>query len=488
RWPVIKPWANVTRAQLLNGISALSLAAQTDDPMLQLGNAFRYCKTQIGQAKVSFVDRHAALKSEKGPLRIGYLSSDLREHAIGFLTAEMYGLHDRKNVEVFAYYCGPALTDSTMDRIKAGVDRWIDLTGMNDEQAARRIADDKIQILIDVNGYTNSARTKVLAMRPAPILVNWLGFPGTMGSPYHHYIVSDEYIIPKGSERYYTEKVLRLPCYQPNDRKRAIAAHTPARAEAGLPEDAFVFCCFNGIHKITPFTWRRWMDILKAVPNSVLWLLDGMPPTNTRLQELAAGHGVAAERILFAKKKHNPDHLARYPLADLFLDTSPYGAHTTSSDALWMGVPVLTFPGRSFASRVCGSLVTSAGVPELVCSGPDEFVARAVELATDKTKLAAVRAKLAANRSTCVLFDTPLLAAKFEELYREMWSDYMAGRLPKPNLANLDIYNDIGVELDHDEVEMLNVANFEDLYKEKLLHKADFYHLCDDNRFWPVAP
>ncbi|MGE3332026.1 MAG: hypothetical protein AB7I36_00165 [Rhodospirillaceae bacterium] len=488
RWPVIKPWANVTRAHLLNGISALSLAAQTDDPLLQLGNAYRYCKAQIGQGKISLASRHAVLKDEKGPLRIGYLSSDLREHAIGFLTAEMYALHDRKKVEVFAYYCGPALTDSTMDRIKAGVDHWIDLTGLNDEQAARRIADDKIQILVDVNGYTNSARTKVLAMRPAPILVNWLGFPGTMGSPYHHYIVADDYIIPKGSERYYTEKVLRLPCYQPNDRKRAISDHKPGRAEAGLPEDAFVFCCFNGIHKITPFTWRRWMDILKAVPNSVLWLLDGMPPTNTRIQELAVEHGVAADRILFAKKKHNPDHLARYPLADLFLDTSPYGAHTTSSDALWMGVPVLTFPGRSFASRVCGSLVSAAGLPELVCNGPDEFVARAIELATDKAKLAAVRAKLERNRASCVLFDTPLLAAKFEELYREMWADFMAGRLPKPNLANLEIYNDIGVELDRDDVEMLAVANFEELYKEKLAHKADFYHLCDDNRFWPAAP
>jgi predicted O-linked N-acetylglucosamine transferase (SPINDLY family) len=186
RWPVIKPWANVTRTQLLNGISALSLGAHTDDPLLQLGNSYRYAKDQVGQPKISFKDRHATLKAETGPLRIGYLSSDLREHAIGFLTAEMYGLHDRKKVEVFAYYCGPDLTDSTMDRIRGGVDHWINLSSMNDEVAARRIADDKIQILVDINGYTNSARSKVLAMRPAPIIVNWLGFPGTMGTPYHN--------------------------------------------------------------------------------------------------------------------------------------------------------------------------------------------------------------------------------------------------------------------------------------------------------------
>ena len=484
RWPVIKPWANVTRAQLLNGISALSLGAHTDDPLLQLGNSYRYAKDQVGQPKISFKDRHAALKAETGPLRIGYLSSDLREHAIGFLTAEMYGLHDRKKVEVFAYYCGPELTDSTMDRIKGSVDHWIDLSSMNDEVAARRIADDKIQILVDINGYTNSARSKVLAMRPAPIIVNWLGFPGTMGTPYHNYIVADGYIIPPGSERYYTEKVLRLPCYQPNDRKRLITKEAPVRADAKLPEDAVVFCCFNGIHKITPFTWRRWMQILKAVPNSVLWLLDGMAPTNKRLKELAVEHGVDAERIIFARKKHNPDHLARYPLADLFLDTTPYGAHTTSSDALWMGVPVLTFPGRSFASRVCGSLVTSAGLPELVCATPDEFVARAIELGNDKAKLAAVRAKLAKLRDTCVLFDTPLLVSKFEALYQEMWHDFMTDKLPRPNLANLEIYNDIGVELDQDDVEMLVVADYEERYRQKLAQKSEYLHICQDVRLW----
>jgi predicted O-linked N-acetylglucosamine transferase (SPINDLY family) len=374
-----------------------------------------------------------------------------------------------------------------MDRIKAGVDHWVDLNPLSDEEAAQRMADDRIQILVDINGYTNSARTKLLAMRPAPILVNWLGFPGTMGTPYHHYIVADDYIIPKGSEYYYTEKVMRLPCYQPNDRRRVISGHKPGRAEAGLPEDAMVFCCFNGIHKITPFTWRRWMEILKQVPGSVLWLLDGMAPTNERLKELAVEHGVAADRIIFAKKRHNPDHLARYPLADLFLDTSPYGAHTTSSDALWMGVPVLTLPGRSFASRVCGSLVTSAGLPELVCAMPEEFIARAVELGKDKSKLLALRAKLAANRDKCVLFDTPLLVSKFEGLYQQMWREYCAGDMPRPNLANLEIYNDVGVELDQDDVEMLTVPNYEELYREKLLHKSDFYHLCEDSRLWPMA-
>jgi hypothetical protein len=209
-----------------------------------------------------------------------------------------------------------------------------------------------------------------------------------------------------------------------------------------------------------------------------------MAPTNKRLKELAVEHGVDAERIIFARKKHNPDHLARYPLADLFLDTTPYGAHTTSSDALWMGVPVLTFPGRSFASRVCGSLVTSAGLPELVCATPDEFVARAIELGNEKAKLTAVRAKLAKLRDTCVLFDTPLLVSKFEALYQEMWRDFMNDRVPRPNLANLEIYNDIGVELDQDDVEMLVVADYEERYRQKLAKKSEYLHICQDVRLW----
>lgn len=487
KWPVIKPWANVTRSHLLNGISALSLNAQTDDPFLQLGNAYRYCKIQIGQQKVSFASRHARLKTVKGPLKIGYLSSDLREHAIGFLTAEMYGLHDRKKVEVFAYDCGPVAKDTTQARIKADVDHWIDLGGLSDEQAAERMVDDGIQILVDVNGYTNSARTKVLAMRPAPVIVNWLGFPGTMGTPHHNYIVADDFIIPKDSELYYTEKVLRLPCYQPNDRKRPISKQVFSRDSLGLPPEAMVYCCFNGVHKITPFMWKRWMTILAAVPNSVLWLLDGMEPTNERLRAAAEAHGIARERIIFARKKHNTDHLARYPFADLFLDTSPYGAHTTSSDAMWMGVPVLTFPGRSFASRVCGSLVRSAGLPELVCATPDDYVAKAIALGQSKQKLEALRKKLVEGRDSCVLFDTPLLVSRLEDLYREMWDDFCAGRLPRPNLANLEIYNDIGVELDDDNVEMLAVPNYADLYREKLVIKDEFHHLHEDGRLWPIG-
>jgi predicted O-linked N-acetylglucosamine transferase (SPINDLY family) len=486
KWPVLQPFGQITRSKLLEGISALSLGAYTDDPMLQLANAYRYCKFTIGRPTMSLGDKHKARLQDRTSkrLKIGYLSSDLREHAIGFLTAEIYGLHDREKVEVYMYYCGIPLEDETKARIKASGDHWVDVTPMPDEQVAQLIFDDGIDILVDVNGYTNGARTKVLAMRPAPIIVNWLGFPGTVASPYHNYIIADPFIIPKEAEVYYSEKVMRLPCYQPNDRKRKISPNVPTRKDASLPEDAVVFCCFNGVHKITPFTWRRWMTILHQVPDSVLWLLDSIETTNARLKELAVQHGIAADRIIFAAKRRNPDHLARYPLADIFLDTAPYGAHTTSSDAMWMGVPVLTLAGRGFATRVCGSLVKSAGMEELICYTPESFVALAVELGKNKEKRAELRRKLLANRDSCVLFDTPLLVSSLESLYAEMWSDYTSGQLHRPDLSNLDVYNDIGLALDKDDVELMLVPDYNALYEEQLSEYDSYSYLRPDSRLW----
>jgi len=486
KWPVITPRGSLTKELLLKGISALSLAAYTDDPMLQLANAAAYSNHNIGRPVKSFSDTHQ--KHHQTPTsarrKIGYLSSDLREHAIGYLTSEVYELHDRTKVEVFLYYCGHEVKDQVQARIKAAADHWLDISPLSDEEAGARMIADGIEILIDLNGYTHGARTKLLSMRPAPIIVNWLGFPGSLGNPSHHYIIGDEFVTPPVSEIYYSEKVLRLPCYQPNDRKREISQRRPTRQEVGLPDDAMVFCCFNGVHKVTPFTWRRWMSILHQVPGSVLWLLDSIESTNVRLKQLAASHGIAPERIIFAPKARNCDHLARYPLADLFLDTSPYGAHTTSSDALWMGVPVLTLVGRSFASRVCGSLVRSAGIGELVCTTETEFVQMAVDLAHDKSKLMRYRQRLAAARDTCVLFDTPRLVASLEKLYAQMWADFKANRLPRPDLTNLDVYLDIGIELDQNDRDLLTVPNYTDLYQQKLAERDSFSLIRPDDRLW----
>jgi predicted O-linked N-acetylglucosamine transferase (SPINDLY family) len=488
KWPVVSGWDNVNKATLMGSISPLSNAAYSDDPLFQLASAHHYNKHEVGKGAGSFTAGNWAVPEapRTGPLRVGYLSSDLREHAVGFLTAGIFELHDRKKVEVFAYYCGvqvPA-TDATNSRIKKTVDHWVDITSLDDRQAANRILDDRIDILVDLNGNTKDARLKLIAMRPAPIVVNWLGFPGSMGSPYHHYIIADDYIVPEGYELYYSEKVLRLPCYQPNDRKRTHSPVRPTRKDAGLPDDAVVFCCFNGVQKISKPTLERWIQILHRVPKGVLWLLSGAEAVNQRLREYAGQQGIAAERLVFAGPRANPDHVARYPLGDLFLDTWPYGAHTTASDALWMGVPVLTFPGRSFASRVCGSLVRAAGFPELVCSGPEEYVERAVELGNDPAKVQVYKNKIQATKLTSKLFDTPFLVRHLEELYRQMWSEYSSGKLPKPDLSNLEIYQEVGVEEEVNARASYDIEDYHSVYLRKLAYRDSLYPLDFDSRLW----
>ena len=483
KWPVIAPFGRMTRRRLLKGISPLSTACQTDDPLFQLANAYHYNQTDVLKGTKVPPAWAPPAGPRNRPLRIGYVSSDLREHAVGFLTAEIFGLHDRSKVEVFGYYSGVKTNDAMQARIKATFDHWADVTEFKDDAAVQKIRDDKIDILVDLNGYSKDARLNVFAARPAPIIVNWLGFPGTMGSPYHNYIIADDFIVPKDHEVYFTEKVMRLPCYQPNDRKRLVA-DCPTRAHVGLPEDAVVYCCFNGTQKITSETFDQWMQILRGVPKSVLWLLSGTDETNERLQGEAEKRGISRDRIVIAGKLANPHHLARYRLADLFLDTFPYGAHTTASDALWLGVPILTYPGRGFAARVCGSLVTAAGLPELVCSSPEDYVRRAIELGNDRSTLKAMRAKLEMGRASCTLFDMPRLVKGLEQLYEEMWSEYAQGRLPQPDLSNLEVLHDIGCEDGHDEriAKAKDIAAYHGVYRDSLADRCAFSMLAYDRR------
>ena len=484
KWPVFVESEFVKKSRLTAGISPLSLANYADDPMFQLANAYRYNKEGIGIPSRRPWRHPAPAQAKSGKLRIGYVSSDLREHAVGFSMTDVIETHDRKDFEIFAYYCGINRADSTQARIKAAADQWRDLNGLDDEQAALRVREDGIDILVDLNGYTKDARTKVFALRPAPINVNWFGFPGTMGSPYHHYIIADDFIIPPQMEAFYSEKVLRLPCYQPNDRKRVVSDRPLTRADAGLPETAFVYCCLNGMQKLTPRMFARWMTILRNVENSVLWLLAGTEDTNQRLRAMAQAQGVAPERLVFAEKKPNPEHVARYRLADLFLDNLPYGAHTTAADSMWMGVPILTLTGRSFAARVCGSLLRAAGLDEMICTTPDDYVARAIAFGRDPAQLAPFKERLKANRDTCLLFDTPQLIARLEDLYRQMWQDFAAGNLPRPDLSNLDIYHEIGIGLDLEGMEGLSEEGYRAAYREKLAERDEFYPIREDRRLW----
>jgi predicted O-linked N-acetylglucosamine transferase (SPINDLY family) len=479
-WPVLLASERVSRRTLLHGLSPLSAAALSDDPLYQLALAAHYNRLDVGTPEQLMT--HAPATAPDGPLRIGYLSSDLREHAVGYLMTEVFQLHERSAVEVFAYYCGVPSSDPLHWHFQRTAQHFRPITELSERAAAERMRADGLQILVDLNGYTRDARLKLVAQRPAPVIVNWLGFPGSMASPYHHYLIADEFVVPESHAKFYSERVLRLPCYQPSFRARSVAPETPTRAEVGLPEGAMVYCCFNGVHKIHRFTFERWLAVLARVPGSVLWLLGSSPATNERLQRYAAERGIAPERLVFAQKLANPYHLARYALADLFLDTTPYGAHTTASDALWCGVPVLTTSGRSFASRVCGSLVRAAGLPELICESPAELVERAVALGRDRTALEGLRFRLREGRQSSTLFDTPRLVRELEALYRGMWADCVAGALPRPRLENLDAYLEVASDLDPETLELQTLADYEGFWLERLAARHRCRPLVEDGR------
>ncbi len=465
KWPAVGPVGRLSAKAVLQTMAPLTMAFYTDDPFLLLGSAYAYSRHDIGEPSPCLAGSWLPpAQPRERRLRIGYVSSDLFGHAVGYLMTEVFELHDPNLVELFVYSWGPQPDEATALRVKTPVAAWHNVHALSEQQIAALIVADEIDILIDLNGHTSIARTKIFAYRPAPVIVNWLGFAGTMGTPYHHYIIADEIIIPKDYEDYYSEAVVRLPCYQPNDRKRTVAGQSWTRQDAGLPQDAFVYCCFNGTYKISRFTFERWMSILQQVPNSVLWLLNAGAEANANLVQLAKAAGIAEERLVFAPKLPNPSHLARYPLANVFLDTSPYGAHTTASDALWMGVPVLALCGHSFASRVCSSLLRAAGLPELVCDTSAAYVARAVELGQNPTLAHALRDRILANRDHCTLFNMPLLVSSLERLYQDMWQAYADNALPQPRLANAAAYHEIGSELDHESTDTVGDPDYRNRY------------------------
>ena len=484
KWPMAQPAGALTARDLVASISPLSAACYTDDPLFQLANALNYNKRAIGLPQRSFMPAggHVHAHRKPGRIRVGYISSDLREHAVGFGMTEVLELHDKTKFEVFVYYCGIPSADPTHQRSKAAVEHWLDLRGLSDEQAAERIAADGVDILIDLNGYTKDARTKVFAMRPAAINVNWFGYPGTMGTPYHHYLIADDGILPQHLQKYVTETVVNIPCYQPNDRRRPVSEHRPSRAELGLPQDKFVFCSLNGMQKINPRLFAQWLRILKAADNSVLWLLGGSDDSQARLRAHAEADGIDPARLIFADKRANPDHLARYPAADLFLDTFPYGSHTTAADALWMGVPMLTWAGRSFAARVCSSLVSAAGIPEMVAAGPDDYERMAIAFANDPASLKPIRKKLEKGRDRCALFDTAATVRHLEGAYARMMDDWAKNALPKPDIQNLDVYHQMGLDLDLENNALLSDDDYRAAWRQRIAFREQFFPMKPDGR------
>jgi predicted O-linked N-acetylglucosamine transferase (SPINDLY family) len=302
---------------------------------------------------------------------------------------------------------------------------------MRDGDAARLIHDDAVDVLVDLHGFNPDCRAKILAYRPAPLQVNYLGYPGTMGADFIDYIIADPFVIPPDQRSFFSEQIVYLPdCYQSNDDKRAIAEHTPSRADCGLPERGFVFCCFNGTAKITPDFFDIWMRLLHALPESVLWLYEANSLVRTNLEREAKARGIAPRRLVFAPKLPQAEHLARHRLADLFLDTLPYNAHTTASDALWAGLPVLTCAGDTFAGRVAGSLLRAIGLDELITTSPQDYEALALRLARDPEHLARLRGRLMHNRGTHPLFDTARYTRQLEAAYLRMHELRKAGQPP----------------------------------------------------------
>jgi protein O-GlcNAc transferase len=365
-------------------------------------------------------------------IRIGYVSGEFREQATAYLMAGVYELHDRDRFEIIAIDNGGGDASSMRRRLEAAFDRIIYISHLSDSEAADRIRSEEIDILVNLNGYFGSPRMGIFARRAAPIQVNYLGFPATLGTACMDYILADKTVIPEDERCYYDEQVVYLPhSYQANDRKRPIAEHVPSRAALELPEQGFVFCNFNQSYKLTPSVFESWMRILRQTEASVLWLLKSKSPFEANLSQVAKRHGVAPSRLIFAPPIPPDQHLARLKQADLFLDTLPYNAHTTASDALWAGVPLLTCRGTAFPGRVAASLLGAVGMPDLVTETADDYESRAIALAHDPETLAKLKEKLARNRLVSPLFDTDLFRKDIESAYTAMWQTWKNGEPPQ---------------------------------------------------------
>ncbi len=431
-------WSRTARIQLAMAphivdrksiIAPLTLLSYDSTSELQLACARNYTGYLFPNAPAPL---HHGLRRDHAKLRIAYLSAEFNRHAISYLTANLFERHDRSRFEIIGISFGPDDNSETRARVVAAFDAFHDVRGMCDFDVAKQLNEMEIDIAVDIKGYTRDARPGILAHRPAPIQVSYLGFPGTMGSDFIDYIMADPVVVPPAEDRFYTEKIVRLPdCYQVNDSRRAVAERTPTRREAGLPERGFVFCSFNGNYKITAPVFDVWTRILKGTAGSVLWLLRDDAIAERNLRQHAAARDVDPARLVFAERVEHSEHLARHRLADLFLDTLPYNAHAACSDALWAGLPVLTCRGRSFAGRVAASLLQAVGLPELITSSLEDYAALALWLSEDISLLGEIRKRLAENRLNHPLFDTDLTRRHIEAAYTMMWRLWLGGESPR---------------------------------------------------------
>lgn len=409
-WPVYCAVENLSPGSMVKSTSPLAMLSASDDPGLQLATSIHFINERVN-LRVPVLAPAEGYNHQR--LRIGFLSSDFCLHAVSLLTVELIELLDRQQFEVFGFCWSREDGSAMRARVIKGFDHFLKIGSLDDASAAQAVRQAEIDILIDLQGLTSGARPNILAYRPAPVQMTYLGFPGPTGHPCIDYVIADRYLIPDSQRPYYTETPLYLPkVFQSSDRQRPVSP-LPTRKECGLPEDSFVYCSFNNNYKFSPEVFDSWMRILQRVPNSVLWLLADNQWSQANLTAHATAAGVDTNRLIFAPRVAPPDYLARYTAADVFLDAYPFNAGTTANDALWMGLPVLTRSGRTFASRMAGSLLHSLQLPELITTTLQEYEERAVRLGNDGLFYCDLRQRLGNARQNAPLFDMPSFVRDF---------------------------------------------------------------------------
>ena len=410
--------------------SPFFLLSIKDSLKLQKINAEKWFKNEFRSTNNNL--EKISKKQNNKKIKIGYYSADFREHAMGHLLANLFELHDRSKFELYGFYFGPDVNDDVFKRIVKTFDKFVNVNSKTETEIAQISKDFQIDIAVDLMGYTRDSRFKIFIEKCAPIQVNYLGYPGTLGANCIDYIIADKVLIPEESQEYYSEKIVYLPnSYQANDSKKKVSKKIFTREEIGLPKNNFVFCSFNQRYKILPKTFDSWMQILKRVDNSVIWLLESNEKSSENLKKEAANRGIDPKRIIFSKALPLEEHLARHKAADLFIDTFPYNAHTTCSDSLRVGLPVLTLQGETFASRVSSSLLNAVGLKELITYSSKEYEDLAVEFATDASKLKNIKNKLEINKNKLPLFNTKLFTSHIEQAYFEMYKRYNKNEKPE---------------------------------------------------------
>ncbi len=408
-------------------IPPFELLSIMDSPSLQLDCAKAFFANRFPKPATP---AYSGSPRRDGRIRLAYVSRDFRNHAMPLLMAGVFEKHDRAKFEVVAYSFGPEEDSNIRKRLKSAFDEFVDVSNVPDRRVAEMFVEREIDIAIDLMGLTRNARCGIFANRGAPVQVAYLGYPGTMGSSAYDYVLVDDFIAGEGREDAFAEKLVRLPeCFQANDDARELPGPRPTRASQGLPETGFVFCSFNNSYKVNPPVFDIWMRLLHQIPQSVLWMVAESKDAQDNLGREASARGVSPERLVFAARRPYPEHLARLQLGDLFLDTFPFGAGTTASDAIWAGLPLISLSGQSFASRMAGSLMTAIGAPELACRASDEYEATAVDLALNPSKLEALKERIVEGRKS--LFDTSRFVRNLESAYTHMVDISRRGRAPE---------------------------------------------------------